>query len=281
LKQKTDENEENAKVREAIINSLAEMYVQQRKPELIKKILIENKEVFAFFSKPRAAKITKNLIDYVAQVPNSEELQIELCKYLINWCIEEKRTPLKHRVELRLASLYLTTNKPTEALEIIEPILIDVRKADDKHLLVELHLLESKIFFHIKNYAKAKASLTASRAASNAVYCQPLLLADIDMMSGILYSQDKDFKTAYSYFFEAFEALNSHNDPRAITAFKYMVLCKIMRNARDEINQLFNGKYGLKFGSDTEVLAIKEISEANAKGSIVALRDVMKANPKI
>lgn len=60
-----------------------------------------------------------------------------------------------------------------------------------------------------------------------------------------------------------------------------MVLCKIMRNARDEINQLFNGKYGLKFGSDTEVLAIKEISEANAKGSIVALRDVMKANPKI
>lgn len=159
------------------------------------------------FSKPRAAKITKNLIDYVAQVPNSEDLQIELCKYLIRWCVEEKRTPLKHRIELRLATLYLAINKPAEALDIIDPILVDVRKADDKHLLVELHLLESKIFFHIKNYAKAKASLTASRAASNAVYVQPLLTADIDMVSGILYSQDKDFKTAYSYFYEAFECL--------------------------------------------------------------------------
>jgi len=205
----------------------------------------------------RAAKITKNLIDYVAQIPNSEQLQIELCKYLIKWCIEQKRTPLKHRIELRLASLYLSINRPTDALDIIDPILTEVRKADDKHLLVELHLLESKIFFHIKNYAKAKASLTASRAASNAVYVQPLLTADIDMMSGILYSQDKDFKTAYSYFFEAFECLNSHNDPKAVKAFKYMILCKIMRNAKDEINQLINGKYGLKYGSDPQVLAIK------------------------
>lgn len=63
-------------------------------------------------------------------------MQVELCKYLINWCIEEKRTPLKHRIELRLANLYLQMNKPAEALDIIDPILADVRKADDKHLLV-------------------------------------------------------------------------------------------------------------------------------------------------
>lgn len=74
-------------------------------------------------------------------MPNSEDLQIELCKYLIRWCVEEKRTPLKHRIELRLATLYLTINKPADALDIIDPILVDVRKADDKHLLVELHLL--------------------------------------------------------------------------------------------------------------------------------------------
>lgn len=54
-----------------------------------------------------------------------------------------------------------------------------------------------------------------------------------------------------------------------------------MRNAKDEITQIFNSKYGLKFGSDPDVLAIKEISEANAKGSIVALRDIMKAHPSI
>jgi 26S proteasome regulatory subunit N6 len=113
----------------------------------------------------------------VAQVSGSEQLQIDLCRYLIDWCVQQKRTPLKHRVELKLAGLLLTTGKPDEALRLIEPILLEVRKADDKHLLVELFLAESKINYSIKNFAKAKASLTASRAASNSVYCQPLLLA--------------------------------------------------------------------------------------------------------
>ncbi len=89
------------------------------------------------------------------------------------------------------------------SIKIIDPILIEVRKADDKLLLVELYLLESKINYHIKNYAKAKASLTASRANANNVYCQPSILAEIDLMSGILYAHDQDYKTAYSYFYEA------------------------------------------------------------------------------
>ncbi len=92
-------------------------------------------------------------------------------------------------------------------MAIIEPILYEVKKADDKLLLVELHLLESKINYKIKNYAKAKASLTASRANSNNVYCQPSLIAEIDLMSGTLYSQEQDYKTAYSYFYEALDPL--------------------------------------------------------------------------
>ncbi len=59
------------------------------------------------FSKPRLAKITKGLVDYVAKAPKSEALQIELTEWLIEWCVAEKRTYLKHRMELRLASLRL------------------------------------------------------------------------------------------------------------------------------------------------------------------------------
>lgn len=82
-----------------------------------------------------------------------------------------------------------------------------MRKADDKLLLVELYLLESKINYRIRNFAKAKASLTASRANANNVYCQPSIIAEIDLMSGILYAQDQDYKTSYSYFYEALEPL--------------------------------------------------------------------------
>lgn len=34
----------------------------------------------------------------------------------------------------------------------------------------------------------------------------------------------------YSYFFETFENLSSRDDPKALTALKYMLLCKIMLN---------------------------------------------------
>ena len=68
-------------------------------------------------------------------------------------------------------------------------------------------MLESKINYFIKNYAKSKASLTAARANANNVYCQPLIIAEIDLMSGILYAQEQDYKTGYSYFYEALEPL--------------------------------------------------------------------------
>jgi len=95
---------------------------------------------------------------------------------------------------------------------------------------VELYLIESKINYYIKNYAKSKASLTASRANANNVYCQPSIMAEIDLISGVLYAQDQDYKTAYSYFYEALEPLIGAGDSRAINCFKYMILCKIMSN---------------------------------------------------
>lgn len=128
---------------------------------------------------------------------------------------------------------------------------------DDKALLVEVQLLESKTYHALSNLPKARAALTSARTTANAIYCPPKLQAALDMQSGMKVSrhmsrfvdnvnlltlifvragiihaaEEKDWKTAYSYFYEAFEGYDSIDSPRAIKALKYMLLCKIMLNA--------------------------------------------------
>ena len=77
-----------------------------RNPIAIQNLLKENKKLFNSFPKAKTAKIIKNLIDYVSKIPNTIAIQIELCIDLINWCKEEKRNYLRHRVEIRLSNLY-------------------------------------------------------------------------------------------------------------------------------------------------------------------------------
>ena len=207
IEEDIESSDANVKAKEAAINGLAQLYVDTNRPELIQSIAVNFAHRLSVFSKPRLAKVTKGLVDYVAKVSGSEQLQIKLCVWLVDWCVQEKRTYLKHRMELKLSGLYLEVGEPDKGMKIIEPILVEVRKADDKLLLVELYLLESKINYKVRNYAKAKASLTASRANANNVYCQPGIIAEIDLVSGILYAQDQDYKTSYSYFYEALEPL--------------------------------------------------------------------------
>lgn len=113
----------------------------------------------------------------------TEETQIKMCLTLIDWCQKEKKTYLRHKIEIRLAALYqimvyhifIRKEKYTKGLDIIDGIIKEVRKADDKHMLLEIYLTESKLHFGLENISKSKASLTAARACANSIYCPPKL----------------------------------------------------------------------------------------------------------
>lgn len=228
----SDRSDEVAlKIKEQCLLSLAKLHAESKQFGDVMGLLKSNSEFLATIPKARTAKIVRSILDSTSDVSDASAEQIQLCRDVIAWCVAEKRTFLRQRVEGKLANLLLnqkTTATTHEALKLINTLLAELKKLDDKQLLTETHLSEARIYHAMQNIPKSKAALTASRSASTSIYVVPLLQAELDEMSGILHCEEGDTVTAFSYFLEAYEAFDHANDKRALTVLKYMALCKIL-----------------------------------------------------
>jgi len=259
------------------IYALGELYAQRGRYEDLRNFIVDTRPFFSTIAKAKTAKILKELLNIFAQIPNTEKLQAEFCKETITWCEKEGRSFLKQRVQARLASLLLDMKQYKDALALINKLVRDVKKIDDKILLVEISIVESRIHLALKNNPKAKGSLTAARSAANAIYCPPSLQAEIDIQSGVLCSEEGDFKTAYSYFFEGFEGFDtSKNWVKAKQCLKYMLMVKIMTNNSADVYNIINTKGSSDKYAGIEIQAIKAIADAHKARSIHQFADVKK-----
>ena len=219
------------KLQELAILKNIDIYVQENNISEIINLMVEIRAYFNNIPKSKTAKLVRTILDKAANIQNSNNLLIKLYTQSIEWCKNEKRTFLRQRIEAKLVNILLKNNDIKGALKILDNLLREVKKLDDKLLLVELHMLESSCYLAVHNLAKAKAALTSARANSNAIYCPPLLQAEIDAQAGSLCAEEGDYKTGFSYFYESFEGYNSLDMPNeAIKSLKYMLLCKIMTN---------------------------------------------------
>ena len=199
------------------------------------------------------------------------------CKDQIQLSERENKTFLRQALQAHLVHLLNREKNYSQAIQLAAQIVRELKKVDDKDLLVDVQLEESIAFYHLSNFTKARAALTSARTIANSKYTPPSIQAKLDLQSGILHAaDDRDFKTAYSYFYEAFEAFDSVNETKlAQQALKYMLLSKIMTDNADEVGSILVGKTTMKYtGAGTE--AMSALASAAKKRSLAEFNQVFK-----
>merc|ERR1719461_727983 len=239
------------KLKESSVYKIASIYAKLGSTDRFLKLFDELNGFFHTIPKARTAKIVRNVMDITSKHSQDVDLQAEICSEIIKWCQKEKRTFLQQRMKCKMAAFCYEQKKYKPALKIIARLLREVKKFDDKLLMVEIQLIESRVHLRLQNIPKAKGALTAARSTANAVYCPPLLQAQIDLQTATLCAEEKDYKTSFSYFYEAFESYNTTNKPdKTRLCLKYMLLVKIMINKLGDVYSLVYDKYRNQLADD-------------------------------
>merc|ERR1711953_349508 len=276
-------SEETLRDQEANILQLGEKLREEGKTKEMTDLIQKVRHFLRFMSKAKAAKLVRGLVDMFLEMERSDprgDREVQLCKECIEWAKEERRTFLRQSLESRLIGLYYDTNRYKDALALGGTLLKELKKLDDKNLLVEVQLLESQVYQALSNLPKARAALTSARTTANSIYVPPKVQAQLDLQAGILHaSEERDFKTAFSYFYEAFEQYDSVEDKNALIALKYMLMAKIMLNTPEEVQHIVSGKLALKY-QGSEIEAMKEVAQASKNRSLAEFQSAVKKYAK-
>ncbi|EUC59446.1 26S proteasome non-ATPase regulatory subunit rpn6, putative, partial [Rhizoctonia solani AG-3 Rhs1AP] len=263
-------NDDELRYQESALVKLGQLYQDNNNAQGLAELVTASRAFMSSTAKAKTAKLIRTLIDNLAAIPGGGSVLTDVLSENIAWARTERRVFLRQNLEARLVGVYLDGEKYRPALALIESLLTELRRLDDKMVLAEVHLLESRVFRGIGNMPKSKAALTSARAAANAIYCPPHLQAQLDLQSGILHAEDKDYKTGYSYFFETFENLSSRDDPKALTGAQIHAL-------PEDVTSLLSIKLALKFAQLRDVESMRAIARAHQNRNLAefeaALRD--------
>ncbi|KAG2354511.1 hypothetical protein BDR07DRAFT_1474368 [Suillus spraguei] len=239
------DKEQSLRDQESALIKLAELKIKNRDGSGLAQVITLSRS-----SMSSTAKLICTLLNYFNSIPNSRQTQIDVLTDNIEWSKREKCIFLKHSLQIRLVSLQLEALQYKLVLTRIHALLTELKRLDDKMILTEVHLLESRVYRGIGNLSKSKVTL--------------------DLQSGVLHAEDKDYTTAYSYFYETFENMSSQDDPAALNALKYMLLCKVMP---EDVTSLLSIKLAVKYAQLREIEKLS--SDPTIRSHLAALYDTL------
>ncbi|PPQ90781.1 hypothetical protein CVT25_010106, partial [Psilocybe cyanescens] len=180
---------------EAVFFKFGELYRDQKYTEGLAEVINHLRAFMLSIAKAKTMKLIRTHLDYFTAIADSQKVQMKALMDNIAWAKLEKHIFLKHSLEMRLVGLQLESPQYLPPTALIEILLMDLKWLNNKMILTEMHLLESWTYCALGNMPKAKASITSSRTAANAIYCPPALLALLYLPLGILHMEEKDYST--------------------------------------------------------------------------------------
>jgi len=262
---------------ENALMGLGELYRDHKRTQDLANLIQQTRDVLTSFARAKTAKLVRQLLDLFTAIPNTIETQIAVTKSCIDWAVSQRQGFLRQNLEVRLVGLHMQTQSYYDALTLINNLLKELKRLDDKLVLVEVQLLESRVYHALGNVPKGRAALTAARTSAASVYTPPLLQAGLDMQSGQLHAEDGDFNTAFSYFIEAMEGYHSQDDAvKATSALQYMLLCKIMLNLKDDVDSLMTSKHAIRYAGKN-LDAMKAVARAHNNRSLEEYEQALHA----
>jgi len=271
------------KAPENIVPEIARLMRERKDADALAKLLQDCREggLFRSISRAKATKCVRSVLDEMTQIEGTRDLVMKSTQECIEWAVANHQALLRQRLQLRLSGLYLDAHDLDKALAEISKLLSELRKLDDKPMLVEALLVESAIQRAMNNLPKAKASLTGARTNANSIYCPQKLQGELDLQSGIVNTDERDYKTAFSYFYEACEGFQACGDSRALQAFTYMLLTKIMSQSYDDIPAIVSAKNAQAFVGSPAVAAMQAINKACKERALHAFMEARDSHKDV
>ncbi|KAA1137104.1 26S proteasome regulatory subunit rpn6 [Puccinia graminis f. sp. tritici] len=149
--------------KELALIRLGQYYRDSKNPEGLASAIRCCRSFMSAIAKAKTAKLVKTLIDFYSQAPlnqhpSSSQTQIVITRENVEWARTEKRVFLRQNLEIKLCSLLFEYQQTKEALGLIANLLKELKKLDDKMILTEVHLLESRIRHALSDPPKAKVT---------------------------------------------------------------------------------------------------------------------------
>lgn len=273
--------------KEAQIKKIAEEYIKKGEYDGLFEDITNLNEYLPDISNARLTKLIKQVYGLLRISYQNYEQILNFLEKLIYWAQDKKI--LKIDLQCNLIYTYLKIGKYSECLDKIKEVSKDLKKYDDKNNLIDLYIYESKAYYELKDFSRARASLTSARALSVSSACPYGQQAEIDLLNGMYLSDDHAYSTASSYFIESLEGfIQDNNINKARLALRYILVCNIMaryyksraseKYSNTSITSILNSKYAVKIKDDEYIQLLILINDICNKRDLRHYNEILINN---